>query len=111
LKEDTKILLVEDLTTDGRSKIMFCNALRQAGAVVTHTFVIFYYNIFTQTQQLLADNDLSMLYLATWWDVLAESKKKRYFDSRTVNEVERFLNDPIEWSAARGGASEFPALS
>lgn len=111
LKEDTKILLVEDLTTDGRSKIIFCNALRQAGALVSHTFVIFYYNIFAQTKQLLADSNLSMLYLATWWDVLAESKKKRYFDSRTVDEVERFLNDPIEWSAARGGATEFPELS
>jgi orotate phosphoribosyltransferase len=111
LKEDTKILLVEDLTTDGRSKIIFCNALRQAGAIVSHTFVIFYYNIFPQTNRLLADNNLEMLYLATWWDVLSVSKKMNYFDNQTIKEVETFLNNPIEWSAAHGGASEYPALT
>jgi orotate phosphoribosyltransferase len=79
--------------------------------VVTHTFVIFYYNIFPQTKQMLKDNQLSMLYLATWWDVLAVCKKKNYFDSQTVDEVERFLKNPIEWSAAHGGASTYPALT
>ena len=111
LKEGTKILLVEDLTTDGRSKINFCNALRNAGAVVTHTFVVFYYKVFPQTEKTLADNDLKMLELATWWDVLAVSKQLGYFDSQTLGEVEKFLNNPVEWSAAHGGASSFPAES
>jgi orotate phosphoribosyltransferase len=111
LQEGTKILLIEDLTTDGRSKIIFCNALRQAGAIVTHTFVIFYYDIFPQTKKLLADNSLSMLYLATWWNVLAVCKQKQYFDNQTLDEVEQFLNNPIEWSAAHGGASEYPELA
>ncbi len=30
--EGQRVLLVEDLTTDGRSKVNFCNALREAGA-------------------------------------------------------------------------------
>jgi orotate phosphoribosyltransferase len=111
LSEGSKILLVEDLTTDGRSKINFCNALRKAGAVVLHTFVIFYYDIFPQTQQALSDNDLEMLWLATWWDVLAVCKETTYFDTGTIAEVEKFLNDPIEWSSAHGGASSFPPAS
>jgi orotate phosphoribosyltransferase len=111
LKKDTKILLVEDLTTDGRSKILFCNALRTAGAIVSHTFVIFYYNIFSQTNRLLADNNLDMLYLATWWDVLSVSKKIKHFDKKSIEEVETFLNNPIEWSAAHGGASAYPELT
>ena len=108
LQEDTKILLVEDLTTDGRSKINFCNALRQAGAIVSHTFVIFYYNIFPQTNETFAENNLKMLTLATWWDVLAICKQQGYFDTKTIEEVESFLNNPIEWSAAHGGASVYP---
>ena len=36
-----RVLLVEDLTTDGGSKVNFVNALREAGAEVGHTFVIF----------------------------------------------------------------------
>jgi orotate phosphoribosyltransferase len=108
LKEGTRILLVEDLTTDGRSKINFCNALRHAGALVSYTFVVFYYKVFPQTEKLLADNDLKMLSLATWWDVLSVSKKNGYFDAKTLEEVESFLNDPIDWSAAHGGAATYP---
>jgi orotate phosphoribosyltransferase len=109
LKEGTKILLVEDLTTDGRSKINFCNALRKAGAIVSHTFVIFYYDIFPQTKALLADNNLIMLNLCTWKDVLTVCKQIETFDRATINEVEEFLNNPIAWSAAHGGASSYPA--
>ena len=101
-----RILLVEDLTTDGQSKIKFCQALREAGAIVSHTFVIFHYDIFPQTRELLARMDMTMLSLATWWDVLAVCKKNDYFDSATLDEVERFMNDPVAWSASHGGAAE-----
>jgi orotate phosphoribosyltransferase len=111
LKEGARVLLVEDLTTDGRSKLNFCNALRQAGAVVTHTFVIFYYGIFPQTNAMLAQSNLKMLALATWWDVLALCRKQGYFDAGTLAGIESFLNNPIGWSAAHGGASEYPAAT
>jgi orotate phosphoribosyltransferase len=105
LKEGTKILLVEDLTTDGKSKIVFCNALRQAGAIVSHTFVIFYYDIFPQIDETLASNDLKLVSLATWRDVISVSKQKGYFDAHTIEEVEQFLNDPIDWSVSHGGTN------
>ena len=38
---DRQTLLVEDLTTDGASKIRFAEALREAGAKCAHTFVVF----------------------------------------------------------------------
>src|SRR3974390_2826735 len=41
-----RVLLVEDLPTDGRSKVNFCKALREAGASVDHVFVLFFYDIF-----------------------------------------------------------------
>ena len=41
-----RVILVEDLTTDGGSKIKFCNSIRKAGAIVEETIVLFYYNIF-----------------------------------------------------------------
>ena len=44
--EGKQTLLVEDLTTDGRSKIQFAQALRDAGAIVNHTFVVFFYGVF-----------------------------------------------------------------
>ena len=40
--EGKRTLLVEDLTTDGQSKIRFAQSLRDAGAIFNHTFVVFY---------------------------------------------------------------------
>lgn len=99
------ILLVEDLTTDGNSKIKFCEALREAGAKVDHTFVVFYYDIFPQTKQALDKIGLEMHSLATWWDVLKVAKEYNYFDTNEISEVESFLHDPMKWSADHGGAS------
>lgn len=106
--EGAKVLLVEDLTTDGRSKINFAQALRRAGAEVTHTFVLFHYGIFPRTKDVLAEAGLEMLSLATWWDILNVAKKEKYFDSKSLDEVEKFLNSPVEWSAAHGGVSSYP---
>ena len=53
IREGARTLLVEDLTTDGRSKINFCKALRDAGAVVEHVFVNFYYDIFPESKKTL----------------------------------------------------------
>jgi orotate phosphoribosyltransferase len=97
------VLLVEDLTTDGRSKIKFCEALREAGAVVSHTFVVFYYGVFSGTEETLAEAGLQLHALATWHDVLAASKRHGYFDAASRVEVEKFLADPAGWSVANGG--------
>ena len=109
LAEGARALLVEDLTTDGRSKINFCTALRNAGARVDHVFVVFYYSIFAGSDQVLADMGVRQHHLATWWDVLAVAKKNRYFDTTTLAEVEKFLHQPAEWSTAHGGTSRIGA--
>ena len=103
IKKGQRILLVEDLTTDGGSKLSFAEAIRSAGAEVKHTFVIFYYDIFKDSMKKLNDNDLSLHYLATWWDVLNYAKKTNKFDKRTLSSVEDYLNNPIDWSNNNGG--------
>src|SRR6201993_980638 len=109
IREGARTLLVEDLTTDGRSKINFVSALREAGAIVEHVFVNFYYDIFPEAKQTLAELNVRLHYLATWWDVLAVVKKEGYLASAQLAEVERFLHEPAKWSAAHGGVSAFPA--
>ncbi len=96
-------MLVEDLTTDGGSKLSFAEAIREAGAEVGHTLVVFYYDIFKQTPQNLDKAGLQLHYLATWWDVLAASRQAGHFSDETHDAVEAFLNDPLAWSAANGG--------
>ena len=103
IKDGQRILLVEDLTTDGGSKLNFVEALRTAGAEVAHTFVIFYYDIFTDTPDRLAEVGIKLQYLATWWDVLAACKESGRFDTATLSAVEAFLHNPRDWSQAHGG--------
>ena len=103
IKDGQRILLVEDLTTDGGSKLNFVEALRTAGAEVAHTFVIFYYDIFTDTPDRLNEVGIKLHYLATWWDVLAACKELGRFDSSTLDSVEAFLHSPRDWSKENGG--------
>ena len=108
IEEGARTLLVEDLTTDGRSKVNFCKALRDAGATVDHVFVVFYYDIFPESKKVMADIQVKLMHLATWWDVLRVVKQGGYFESRVIEEVERFLHAPAKWSAEHGGVSAFP---
>ncbi|GJE60045.1 orotate phosphoribosyltransferase [Methylobacterium trifolii] len=102
-----RTLLVEDLATDGRSKVGFCQALRDAGATVDHCFVLFYYDIFPKSRDLMDEIGIRLHSLTTWWDVLAVAKESGHFDAGVLAEVESFLNEPAQWSAAHGGISAF----
>src|SRR5947199_9709736 len=97
VREGARTLLVEDLTTDGRSNLNFRKALRDAGAVVDHVFVNFYYDIFPESKQILSDIRVRLHHLATWWDVLAVVKKDAYLKTAQIEEVEKFLHDPAKW--------------
>jgi len=98
-----RVLLVEDLTTDGGSKLSFVDALREAGATCGHTAVIFYYGIFPETEKTLGDHGVALHFLCTWRDVLAEARASGHFDVETLDAVEAFLDSPREWQANRPG--------
>ncbi len=94
-----KVILVEDLTTDGGSKIKFCNSIRKAGATVEETIVLFYYNIFDDVPDKLKKSGINLNYLACWWDILNYCKEdKSIIDSETITQIEQFLISPKEWS-------------
>ena len=96
-----RVLLVEDLTTDGGSKLSFVDAIRETGATCGHTAVIFYYDIFPETEKTLGDHGVRLHHLCTWWDVLKSAKESSSFDAATLSEVESFLNNPRAWQTAR----------
>ncbi len=103
MSEGQRVLLVEDLTTDGGSKLSFVDAVRETGATCGHTAVIFYYDIFPETQKTLGDHGVELHHLCTWWDVLAEAKAQGAFAKETLDEVEKFLESPRAWQDARKG--------
>ncbi|MEM8570153.1 MAG: orotate phosphoribosyltransferase [Pseudomonadota bacterium] len=106
LVEGSRVLLVEDLTTDGGSKLKFAEAIRHAGAQCEHTLVIFYYGVFEETLKVLQTHGLTLHFLAVWRDVLEEARNGKHFDDETLREVEAFLQAPLAWSAAHGGVEK-----
>ena len=98
-----RVLLVEDLATDGGSKLSFVDAIRETGATCGHTAVIFYYGIYPGTVETLASHGVALHHLCTWWDVLEVAREREAFDAGTLAEVETFLRAPREWQAARAG--------
>ena len=103
LDEGSRVLLVEDLATDGGSKLAFVKAIRDAGALCNHTFVVFFYDAFPGALDSLAAEDVSLLYLCTWADVLEAAEIGSYFDKDKINGVRDFLSDPVGWSVTHGG--------
>lgn len=101
--EGQRVLLVEDMNTDGGSKVSFANAMRKAGLEVGHVFVVFNYGIFPETEQVFRDAGLQLHYLADFHDVLAAARAGGRFTDGTLTEVAAFMKDPSGWSAAHGG--------
>ena len=103
LKPGTRALLVSDVTTDGRSKARYCRSLRQAGAEVSHVFVLFKYGIFDRMVTEVEDIGAKLFALATWNDVLPEAAARGALPAEALAELRSYLADPFGWSAARGG--------
>jgi orotate phosphoribosyltransferase len=104
MAEGARVLLVEDLASEGTSKLNFVRAIRAAGGQCSDTFVIFDYGIFPQSVSSLAAEGVRLHGLATWWDVLAVADGLGYFTPAQFAAVKSFLEDPEGWSATRGVA-------
>lgn len=103
MSEGANVILVEDLATDGGSKINFVEALRTAGAEVSDIFVVFFYGAFPGAEETFAKMGVKLHYLATWQDVLEEATRGKDFPEESLQGVRDFLDDPIGWSAKHGG--------
>lgn len=98
--EGARILLVEDLATDGGSKISFIDAIREAGGVVAHCFVVFHYGNFPESITSLAERGVTLHALCTWWDVLAVAEARGYTPDQ-LGQVRDFLDNPDGWGERR----------
>ena len=103
LPEGARTLLVEDLATDGGSKLNFVNAIRTAGGKVSHALVVFHYGIFPQALDDLKAQGVTLIGLATWWDVLQVAGDLGHLSADEAKDVRAFLENPEAWSAAHGG--------
>ena len=99
MKEGARVLLVEDLASEGTSKINFVNAIRTAGGQIAHTFVVFHYGIFPSSVESLAAEGVLLHGLTTWHDVLALAHERGSFTAPQYQAIKSFLDDPEGWKA------------
>ena len=99
-KDGARMLLVEDLASEGGSKHVFLDAIDAAGAVCKHIFVIFNYGTFPAGIEALKARGVALHALATWADVLVAAARKGYTRDQ-LDQVRSFLADPDGWAAKR----------
>ncbi len=99
LTAGSRVLLVEDLITDGGSKLGFLDALAEAGAEVSDVLVLF------DRQQggaeLLAGRGVALHAVADRATTLAAGVAAGVLCDQAAAEVEAYFRDPAAWHRAR----------
>ena len=90
IKPKENILLVEDLMTDGGSKINFINAILKTKANITAIFVIFNYGI-NLDYFLIKRRKMKIIYLATWREIIEEFLKRKSLTEKDRKVILEFL--------------------
>ena len=95
-------MIVEDLATDGGSKIIFVNALRNVGLKVQDIFVIFYYDIFDFKSSELSKLNIKIHSLCTWKDIINYIENEKIFSKSEISNLKEFLSSPDSWREKYG---------
>ena len=106
LEADQTVLLVEDLITDGKSKLRFNDGIRAEGARITHCLCVFEYGLQrlgpSEGRKHLAEHDIELHSLVTWDDVLATGIRKGFFTAEMSRQIQEFLAAPDVWGQKMG---------
>ena len=101
-KKGQKAILIEDLATDGGSKVSFIETMRKNGLLVSDIFVIFYYDIFEFEKSDLSKLDVKIHSLCTWKNIVTYLEKNNIYNETEIHSLKDFLNDPQAWREKNG---------
>ena len=106
LEAGQRVLLVEDLITDGMSKLRFNIGIRAQRARITHCLCIFEYGSnqldLHEGRDSLAAHEIQLTTLANWDDVLSTGTSKKYLSDEARQQIWDFLADPEDWGRKMG---------
>ncbi len=100
LKPSSDVLLVEDLITDGGSKLTFVDAVAEVGSRVTDVLVLF--DREQGGQQVLGDQGIRLHAIAGMAQTLQVGHESGFLSSEQLSSVHAYLDDPHGWHADRG---------
>jgi orotate phosphoribosyltransferase len=104
LKSGWQVLLVEDLITDGDSKLGFVEALRAGGGEVTDALVLF--DRQQGGERVLGDHGVRLHSVTDRATTLAVGQSLEVLTATQREEIDRYFTDPALWHAARDLAFE-----
>lgn len=96
-KNGEKAILIEDLATDGGSKKLFIEAMRNQGLNVKDIFVIFFYDIFDYSKSVLSTLNIKIHSLCTWKDIINMLEKEKILTEEKISDLKLFLKEPQKW--------------
>ncbi len=102
LEAGWRVLLVEDLITDGGSKLGFVEALRAGDGVVDDALVLF--DRQQGGERLLGKHGVRLHSVTDRATTLAVGEALEALTADQSGEIERYFADPARWHAARGFA-------
>ena len=95
--DSQKAILIDDLATDGGSKVIFTEVLRKFNINVSDIFVIFYYDIFDISKTPLATLDVKIHYLCKWKNIIDIVQKNEILSNNEIENLKFFLTEPKKW--------------
>lgn len=108
LEQGQRVLLVEDLVTDGMSKLRFNIGVRAHKAKITHCLCVFEYSSdrlgLHEGRDNLQEHGIELHALANWDDVLESGSSRNYFTDKASREIVEFLKEPDSWGRKMGFA-------
>ena len=72
-KSKSSSILIEDMATDGGSKIHFIQSMRKSKLSVKDIFVIFFYDIYPSAKKNIKKMNVNLNYLTSWNEILEVS--------------------------------------
>lgn len=108
LRAGQRVLLVEDVITDGMSKLRFNIGIRAEGARITDCLCVFEYGSerlkLHEGRDNLAAHGIGLHVLTDWDHVLEVGSAKGHFSESARQEILDFLADPENWGRKMGFA-------
>ena len=89
-KKRSKSILIEDMATDGGSKIHFINSMRKANLSVRDIFVVFFYDIYPSAKDNMKKMRVNLNYLTSWKDILEISPN--YISMKDHANLKKYLD-------------------
>jgi orotate phosphoribosyltransferase len=90
-RKKSKSILIEDMATDGGSKIHFINSMRKAHLSVKDIFVVFFYDIYPSAKENMKKMRVNLNYMASWKDILEVSPN--YISEKDYINLKKYLEN------------------